>query len=469
MAQIISAATLKDMAQIVDSIKGTVQSDTEASLVPLGTSNVSPIEADWVQKYSLKRGTSAFNVTYGATIDASTIDMEHLVSSFNAVLARHQIFRSRYHASNKHPHGVARTYSRYSPQVVRLDAAAFDLWREVNRPFHLDRQNPIRVFVTEKMLLASMSHIIADLTTLQVVLREVGLLYNEEALPRIKHRYANTTQWASPISPEQENWWRAYLKDSEKSANLVSRLPKRSAYDGVTRLTRLAKPLAQRVLAFSAENKVTLHQLALGAVALALQSDTEGTDIVLGGPYFNRGADDVDTVGLFLEPIPIRITHAQNTKTSFLNSVQTASQAAIAHAIPWTSILGAVGATDAVLPNQPLTDVMVTFHDDRGSGKLAIGGLEPVVTFTKGAKFTLLVEFCAVSEDGVVLRLEYDNTVLGEREIRRICKLIEGALEGVVDGKSYEGIKEGLKGVEVGAEEGGMESWFGKRFAELKE
>jgi hypothetical protein len=121
-----------------------------------------------------------------------------------------------------------------------------------------------------------------------------------------------------------------------------------------------------------------------------------------------------------------------------------------------------------VFPNQHLTDVMVTFHDDRGSGKLAIEGLEPLVTFTKGSKFTLLVEFCAVADQAVVLRLEYDDTVLGEGNIRRIRKLIESALEGMVDGKSYEGIKEGLGRVEVDAEDEEVESWFGKRFEELK-
>jgi hypothetical protein len=82
-----------------------------------------------------------------------------------------------------------------------------------------------------------------------------------------------------------------------------------------------------------------LHQLALGAIAPALQSNGVETDIVLGGPYFNRGAEDVDTVG----------------------------------------------ATDAVFTNQALTDIMVMFHDDRESGNMAVDELELVVTFAKGA------------------------------------------------------------------------------------
>ncbi|KAF1938005.1 nonribosomal peptide synthase GliP-like protein [Clathrospora elynae] len=469
MAKIIGASTLAEMAKIVDDIKGNATVGATSGLIPLGAANVAPIEADWVQKYEIKRGTSAFNVTFAASIDASKVDIDHLVSSWNSVLARHQIFRSRYHTSPSSPHGVNRLYSRYCPQVVRLEDANFDLWREVNRPFHLDRQNPIRVFVTESTMLVCMSHIIADLTSLQVLLKEVMMLYNEEALPRLRHKYADTVQWASPITEEQKQWWQTYLKDHTLASNTVSILPRRSAYDGVTRLTSLGRPLAKRVLQFCTTKKITPHQLALGATALALQTESSTTDMVIGGPYFNRGADDVETVGLFLEPIPIRITHDSAKGTSFMQSVQKASQSAIANAIPWHIILEAVGASTPVFPNQALTDVMVTFHDDRNSPKLPLEGLDPLVTYTKGSKFTLLVEFCAVSDDTVLLRLEYDNTLISDIEIRRIWNLIETALIAIVDGKSYAEIKEELREVEVDGtmKEGVVESYFGKKLAGL--
>lgn len=314
-----------------------------------------------------------------------------------------------------------------------------------------------------------MSHIIADLTTLQVVLKEVMALYNEEALPRVHRKYADTVQWSSPITDAQKQWWQEYLKNSDASQHLVSQLPKRSAYDGVTRLTQLPKPMAKRVLQYSIQNKITLHQMALGAVALALQTDSDTTDMVLGGPYFNRGADDVETVGLFLEPIPIRIQHS-NEKGSFLSAVQTASQSAIANAIPWNQILEAVGKTEPAFPNQALTDVMVTFHDDRTAPKLPIEGMDPLVTYTKGSKFTLLVEFCAVSEDVVLLRLEYDNTIISDMEIQRIYSLLEEALECIVAGKSYSEIKEHLKSVNVSdkTEVNATESYFGKSFAAFR-
>ncbi|PWY70802.1 hypothetical protein BO94DRAFT_609031 [Aspergillus sclerotioniger CBS 115572] len=105
--------------------------------------------------------------------------------------------------------------------------------------------------------------------------------------------------------------------------------------------------------------RVTLHQLVLASVALALQSNRNDIDIVLGAPYFNRGQDDLDTVGLFLEPIPIRIQfpfpqdQASVSTLSFVRAVQRCSQSAIAHAIPWTQLSEAVGASKTDFHNPP--------------------------------------------------------------------------------------------------------------------
>ena len=227
--------------------------------------------------------------------------------------------------------------------------------------------------------------------------------------------------------------------------------------------------MAKRLLQYSVESKTTLHQIALGATALALQTDSDNTDIVMGGPYFNRGADDVETVGLFLEPIPIRVQHSAS-KGSFMSAVQAASQSAIANAMPWHEILQAVSRTEAVFPNQALTDVMVTFHDDRTAPRLPIDGLEPLVTYTKGSKFTLLVEFCAVTEDVVLLRLEYDNTLISDAQIQRILQLLEEALESIIAGKSYAEMKQRLRNVETAekVEGGAPENYFGKPFANFR-
>jgi hypothetical protein len=213
-----------------------------------------------------------------------------------------------------------------------------------------------------------------------------------------------------------------------------------------------------------------------------MQLHRDDTDIVLGAPYLNRGADEMNTVGLFLEPLPIRIKYEQR-EGNFLAAVQEASQDAVSNAIPWNQLLAATGANKDErnqYPNHPLLDIMVTFHDHRRNKDkkgATIPGLEPLITHTKGSKFLLLVEFCAVENDVMVLRIEYDTECIPKREIVRVQNLIVEALGMVVDGRDYSEMKKTLRSLPydtydtekdaTGESDGSV--FFGRRLNSLKD
>ena len=500
LSAIVCSANLAELAQSLKMVSTKMRSHASRQPKSLGRSRVSPIEQEWYEKYSLNVGSSAFNVTYACSIDLTKLNLDHLVASWNAVLARHAIFRSRYLPLKKGK-GARRFYTKFPPQVIRVHS--LNLWREVNRPFQLGRQFPIRIIISKDVMLASMSHIIADLTTVQVLLKEVTQMYHGQGLPPISHGYADTTQWSSPVVPSQKTWWSDYLRGAEKSKYSIPHvnLTKRSTYHGKSHLLKLETLLSSNLISFSETQTITLHQLGLGAVALALQPNSPQTDIVLGGPYLNRQQEDMETVGLFLEPIPIRIRtpvylplflDAPHTSSdSFIQHVQFCSQQALAHAMPWNQILSAVGEGSSThnpqevgvlssFPSHPLLDIMVTFHDQRSDGNtgtsmgLDISGLNPLITYTKGSKFALLVEFCALAssegegEGGVMLRLEYDTQCIPEESIHYVAKMIIRALEGIIGVKREGEIKAGLR--EISLEGKGLveeKRWFGRQVAEI--
>ncbi|ESZ95931.1 BcNRPS1, nonribosomal peptide synthetase [Sclerotinia borealis F-4128] len=453
VSHIMQSANLFEMAKTIDDLRAQGQPiDVTDGLVPLGNYRVSPIEREWFEKYRLNVGTSSFNVTYACSIDSNVVDTDKLISAWNTVLARHRILRCRYVKTG--PKGsVRRGYDRFPPQIKTVNKLG--LWRECNRPFDLERQHPIRVFLSRNTMLASMSHIIADLTSLEVLLKEVTTLYSGKSLPPIEHTYMDTTQWSTPATPTESKWWKEYLHGASQSYTLPN-LSQRITYAGRTRLTKLPRELTHQILKFADEQKVTLHQLALGAVALSLQHDQNDIDIVLGGPYFNRGAQDLDTVGLFLEPLPIRIRHpSSSTSTStstksYLHSVQTSSQAAIAHAMPWDQILNST-TSKTHFPNHPLLDIMVTFHDHR-TPKTSIEGMNPLITYTEGSKFALLVEFSVISDQAIALRMEYDTKCVSKEEIVAFEAVLFEAVRGLIGGCGLEDVKRGLEDVKRGLE-----------------
>ena len=124
----------------------------------------------------------------------------------------------------------------------------------------------------------------------------------------------------------------------------------------------------------------------------------------------------------------------------------------------------------ADFPNHPLLDVMVTFHDDRSSPKLPVEGLDPLVTYTKGSKFALLVEFCAISDRTILMRLEHDTECISKERIQGVEKMILEALGMIVSGQGYSAIKERMRGMVGSADRQTQktERYFGKRLTELR-
>ncbi|RAL63969.1 hypothetical protein DID88_003157 [Monilinia fructigena] len=277
------------MAKTIDNLRTqTPPTEINNGLVPLGKHRVSPIEREWWEKYRLNVGTSSFNVTYACSVDSNVVDTDKLISAWNTVLARHRILRCRYVKTGQRG-SLRRGYDRFPPQIKT------------------------------------------------VLLKEVTTLYSGNLLSPVEHTYMDTTQWSTTPTPAESKWWEEYLHGASKIYTLPNLL-ERTTYAGRTRLTKLPRISPMKSSSSLKNKKVTLHQLALGAVALSLQHDQNDVDVILGGPYLNRGAKDLDTVGLFLEPLPIRVRHpmtAQST-ASYLRAVQASSQEAIAHAIPWT-------------------------------------------------------------------------------------------------------------------------------------
>ncbi|KAJ3570617.1 hypothetical protein NPX13_g5667 [Xylaria arbuscula] len=163
---------------------------------------------------------------------------------------------------------------------------------------------------------------------------------------------------------------------------------------------------------------------------------------------------------------------------SFLTVVREASQQAVSHAIPWHHIITATGANKdktRLYPNHPLLDIMVTFHDERvtaNSKCMRTKGLEPLVTHAKGAKFLLLVEFSALTDNLILLRMEFDNGCIPERDIIRVQRLVIEATNAIVDGRGYSEMKRMLRSIlsqpETGHTEGKAScALFGKRLDSL--
>lgn len=404
---------------------------------------ISGIERDWWHKYQISTDTSAFNVCFTCELGAS-VNQSRLASAWNAVLAKHRILSCNYITDNEST--ITRKYQSSPPKALLMDM--IDVDRETHQPFELNEGHLIRVLCSPKLLLVVASHIICDLTALNRILRDVADVYTGRQLKAVLGDHSQV-QWHTKPSPSQQAFWPTYLNNIQSTNIIGAKNFKRTSWAGTSDLCSVEKALYDKMKLYAATNHVTMHQLALAAVALALNIDGKELDMIIGAPYLNRNSErELDTIGLFLQPLPIRIKHPNaawcdnntygksqtlDTETShaFVRAVQSASRAALCHAMPFDQLLTLLNLP-ATYPDHDLLNTMVTFLEADHMPILPIPDAKTKYTWTRGAKFRLMAEFAATDQDNLMLRLEYSTEYFSENEISIIGKKVIQALQGLV-------------------------------------
>ncbi|KAK2054704.1 hypothetical protein LY76DRAFT_663931 [Colletotrichum caudatum] len=445
LRMVICNPTVKTLACAVDQARGGPQpapapAKTRANSMTTGTApdSVAPIEADWLEKYRIQDGTPCFNVSSLHRFEPGLIDVDRLEKALNSVLRRHPVLRGTYLSggSRRRPEH-RRVLTPHSPRVQRL--RVLDVWAELNRPFdfgQLHQEHPVRVFLTDDAFLVVMSHIVADYTALATVLREASALYLGKELPALPaddddaaYTYPPRQLCGMDLTEDLKEYWLSTLADLPTPPGILSSAPRRTSYRGRSVVFGFEEAISRQILAFRSSQtvSVSLQHVAMAAVALGLvagEQHNAGThvDVVMGVPHINRStAEQMDTVGLFLQPLPVRIRHAGDTSgnmpASLLTEVQQSKQAALARGIPWHQLLDLAGCTPDY-PDHPLFDVMVSFHEPQMVQQLRmdIQTLQPCFGWSSGAKFKVMCEFTAVADDCVLLRVEYDDGCISQQE-----------------------------------------------------
>lgn len=427
-----------DQARLISASK----QDGQADVSDIGTHSeisrnvLSPIEKEWVQMYHIQKGTSSFNVNYVCALDHGT-DIERLECAWNKTLARHRIL------SCKFPNNHSRTYADSPPRV--LVTRKIDVQHEINREFKLDEEFLIRVFISPTTLVMVASHIILDLAALDILLQDVQTYWNGRRPATVPRDYEKTTRWNRRITQNDLAFW-DHIDDMPHHGANIRRLD----YGGKSCACKIPPATFRSMVQYSKKHTITLHQLSLAVVALVLRhgSTPNGQSTILGAPYLNRGAEDFETVGLFLEPLIIRFRehwfhkadldhHTENQDSSwglaYCKKVAAASQQSLSHSIPWNKLLDHLAIKPDHL-NIPLIEAMVTFHDNRGRQLAPIDGVHPLFTWCEGAKFKIMFEFLAVNDDTGMLRVEYDDRIYSEVDCSRILLRIVAAINGLAHG-----------------------------------
>ena len=432
---ILENLKLSEIARRLDDTSAT-SGRRENSAEPMQNGlGVSAMEKYWWRAYKKGGCNATFTVPFACRL-TPLIDIDRLENIWNDVLAVHTIFHRRYIVDCQQ--NLQKLEVEKAPKVIRMDN--IDLQEELNHAFDLEKSNLIRILISDDLMLVEMSHIIGDLTSLRHLLSHVQSLYDtgvqsspsslSVCLPSRRGR-----------SGQKAEFWRAYLHQAPvPQARKQINAKISGSYEGSSYVRKLPRATCERIKSLLVLHGATFYQSLLTAVFATLMKDEAQCDLVVGSPYFNRSSEnEISAIGLFVEPLPIRmkakrtLKHSDQSLLSLLRHVQDSSRAALEHAMSWEDLLHTLDH-DADADMNVLFDVMVSFHDERHIAQFMAVRATPLCVWTPGAKFRIMIEFTAWTDDCILMRIEYDSSKISEDYVRDLSMTIPASVEQIEEG-----------------------------------
>jgi acyl carrier protein len=365
------------------------------------------------------------------------LNVSALEQSFEALLARHEILRTIFPASDGIPAQVILPPQPFTLGVLDLsDAPVGDRERqaadfageEARKPFDLARGplfkvQLLRLAGREHVLLLTMHHIISDGWSMSIMVRELTALYDafsrqrRAQLPEVKIQYADFAAW-------QRNWlqgetlekyvsyWKEKLDGARPLLELPTDFPRANVRTsrGATAEIVLPSEAADAVKRFGRDHNVTPFIVMLSALNIALNRWTKQGDMVIGTVTANRNHLETERLlGCLMNFLPLRARVSEEASgLELLRQLKaTVLEAHHYQDCPFEKVVEAINPERAKNRN-PLYNVaflMQNFPTSEISG----GHLELAPFHVERQASMLDMTFVAEErDDGLHLKCEYD-------------------------------------------------------------
>jgi amino acid adenylation domain-containing protein len=338
--------------------------------------------------------------------------------------------------------GEADAHQRLEQLLLEEAIRGFDLARGP-----LFRAQLYRLDADTHVLQLTRHHIISDGWSTQLLLRELGTLYEAfsagrpSPLAELPIQYADFAEWQrdwlqGEVLEKQLGYWKEQLKGAPALLELPSeRLrPASQSYRGARETAVFPLSLLRRLEALSREEGASLFMTLLAAFQTLLCRYSGQEDIAVGSPIAGRNRVEVEgLIGFFINMLVLRSDLSGNpTFRELLGRVKEVALEAYAHQdLPFERLVEELHP-ERNLSYSPLFQVLFTVQDTP-SEPARLGALEMRSEFihTGTSKFDLSVEMAA-GPDGLEAAVEYSTDLFGRKMICRLLDHFRVLLEGIV-------------------------------------
>ena len=309
------------------------------------------------------------------------------------------------------------------------------------RPFDLERGPVFRagliaVNATEHVLVVSIHHIVSDIWSLGVFVRELSALYAApstdpaEALPPVATTFADYACWQrdrlqGAVLQTELDFWRQQLSGVTPHLELPTdfRRPALPSYRGGRVNFDLPAATIAALRQLSRQHDTTLFTTLTAALNILLCRYTGQTDLLLGFAIAGRHRAEIEPViGLFVNTLILRSDLSGDpTFTALLSRMRETSLNAFAHQDAPFEMLVQEFQPERDLSRNPLFQVLVGVQNVPNR-QLTFGDLEvELVELTRNDTHVDLTLF--VTEDGDTAKaiLEYNADVFERSTVERMA------------------------------------------------
>jgi amino acid adenylation domain-containing protein/non-ribosomal peptide synthase protein (TIGR01720 family) len=384
------------------------------------------------------------------------LDLVALESSFNAVIQRHEVLRSKFVVIDGQP--VCQiipnlTITLPLIQVEQKSAAIELATEEAQKTFDLSqlplfRIKLLQVSPQEYLLLIVVHHIICDGWSVGVFIQEVIALYaafKEQKLPSLPEltiQYSDFACWERQRSKNnflatQLDYWKKQLSGDLPILEIPTfstQTATRDSSQGAIASLLLPLELTQKLHRIAQTENVTLFMLLLAAFKVLLYRYTNLEDILVGSPIANRSQQECEgLIGVFLNTLVFRSDLSGNpTFRELLQQVKKVSLEAYSNQdLPFEKLVQEL-QPERNISQSPFFQVMFILHNlPVPEFKLADLNVEKLKIDSGIALFDLTLEVREI-DLGLELSLEYNRDRFSCNQIEQILTHYQIVLEDIV-------------------------------------
>ena len=415
----------------------------------------------------LPGGSEAYNVPLLYRL-RGPVDHGALARAFDELAARHEALRTRFVSEDGEVYmridpsgpgfsfvvmdfqdaGASGTEHHVEPEV-RLDGV---LQEEAFAPFDL-AEGPLaraRLLVTgpdQAILQITVHHIIFDVVSRNLMLRELGALYTAflrgEASPLpAAGRYSDFAQWqrewlAGPENAAQEAYWKQTLAGLPLLLELPTDRPRPAEQDyrGGRVPVRIDGSLGRALHDLADRSGVSYFATLMAGWAIVLSRMTGQTDFAIGTPSANRRRGNAqDVFGFFVNTVALRMDlSGLPTVQELLSRVSSTVRGALHNVeLPFERVVEAVNPVRSP-STTPLVQTALGWGTTmKGLLDMPRVEVEPLVLTFARARFDLVL-MLTEEADNVVGAVEYGVALFDRGTAERFARYLVRVLEQMAE------------------------------------